>query len=120
MGAEQASVETSMEARIARLESDVVHLRTDVADIKVDVRSLRDKMDSMQTKLLDKFDGVNAKVDGVEQRLDVKIGDFRSQLDAKLDKLADSLTKAQIRSFGLYAALTAAMLGTMARGFGWI
>jgi hypothetical protein len=99
-------------------------------------------MDSMQTKLLDKFDGVNAKVDGVEQRLDAKIDgvkqqldakiddfklqldtkidDVKSQLDAKLDKLGDSLTKVELRSYGVYAALAAAMLGTMARGFGWI
>jgi outer membrane murein-binding lipoprotein Lpp len=36
----------SVEARIARLESDVSHLRTDVADIKTDLRSLRDRMDA--------------------------------------------------------------------------
>ena len=36
----------SVEARIARLESDVSHLGTDVADIKTDLRSLRDRMDA--------------------------------------------------------------------------
>ena len=37
LAAGPASMETPMEARIARLEADVAHLRTDVADIKVDV-----------------------------------------------------------------------------------
>jgi len=102
MATEEALAETSMEARIARLESDVAHLCTDVADIKVDVRSLRDKMDAMYTKLAE-------KIEGSEKRL-----------DAKIDKLADFLSRAELRTFGLYAALAVAMFGTMARGFGWI
>lgn len=36
----------SMEARIARLESDVANIRTGVADIKTELRSLRDKIDA--------------------------------------------------------------------------
>jgi hypothetical protein len=87
-----------MEARIARLESDVAHLRADVADIKVDVRSLRDKMDAMT----ERFDG---KFEVLRQ----SIGETK-----------DSITAANLRAFGLYIALAAAMLGTMARGFGWI
>jgi outer membrane murein-binding lipoprotein Lpp len=51
MGAESASADIPMEARIARLESDVAHLRTDVADIKLDVRSLRDKVDSLKDSI---------------------------------------------------------------------
>jgi outer membrane murein-binding lipoprotein Lpp len=87
-----------MEARIARLESDVAHVRTDVADIKVDVRSLRDKMDTMAERFDKKFDALRAEVAGVK----------------------DSIATANLRAFGLYIALAAAMFGTMARGFGWI
>jgi hypothetical protein len=91
MGAGPASAETSMEARIARLESDVGHIRTDVADIKIDVRSLRDK------------------IDGVEKRL-----------DGKIDRLQHSISDAKVWALGLYITLAAATFATMARGFGWI
>jgi septal ring factor EnvC (AmiA/AmiB activator) len=47
MAAGPATAESSMEARIARLESDVGHLRSDVTEIKVDVRSLRDRIDGV-------------------------------------------------------------------------
>jgi hypothetical protein len=91
MAAGPASAESSMEARIARLESDVAHLRTDVADIKVDVRSLRDRMDTLGT-----------------------------QLNTKIDGLKDSLATTTVWALLLFIALAGAMLGTMARGFGWI
>jgi hypothetical protein len=49
------------------------------------------------------------------------------RFDAKLDALKDSIgaTKdsigtAKVWALVLYIALTAAMFGTMARGFGWI
>jgi hypothetical protein len=80
-----------MEARIARLESDVSHLRSDVADIKTDVRALRDKMDDQYVRL-----------------------------DAKIDGLKASISTTQAWAIALYVALAAGMLGTMARGFGWI
>ena len=91
MGAEQVPAETSMEARMARVESDVAHLRTDVADIRIDVRSLRDKIDALG-----------------------------AQLNAKIDGLKASLAAAKVWALLLYVALAAAMLGTMARGFGWL
>ena len=91
-----------MEARIARLESDVAHLRSDVADIKLDVRTLRDKLDALGAQL-------NAKIDGVAR-----------DLGAKIESLKDSIAAAKIWALVLYVALAAAMLGTMARGFGWI
>jgi hypothetical protein len=80
-----------MEARIARLESDVGHLRSDVVEVKVDMRALRDKLDSV----------------GV-------------QLNTKIDDVRDSLARATTWAVMLYVALATAMLGTMARGFGWL
>src|SRR5215831_10128491 len=45
LAAEPAPLESStMEARIARIESDVAHMRTDIADIKIDMRLMRDKL----------------------------------------------------------------------------
>lgn len=120
-----------MEARIARLESDVAHVCTNVADIKVDLRSLRDKTDTMYVTLVEKIDSVAARLEGkIESdcvRLDSKIDSASDRLtsrmdalDGKLDRLKDSLASAKIWALVLYIAFGAAMLGTMARGFGWI
>ena len=91
-----------MEARIARIESDIAHLRTDVADIKVDMRSLRDKMDD------------------IAKRFDSKLDALRYELRNSIAETKDRISAATNRAFVLYIALAAAMLGTMARGFGWI
>jgi uncharacterized coiled-coil protein SlyX len=80
-----------VEARIARLESDVAHIRRDVDDLKKDVRSLRDRTDA-------RFDALNEKI----------------------DKLRDSLASAKVWALTLYIALAGALVGTLARGFGWI
>ena len=80
-----------MEARIARLESDMAHVRSDVAELKTDVRSLRDRMDF-------KLDAVNARI----------------------DKLVDSLASAKLWALVLYIALAGGLFGTLARGFGWL
>jgi hypothetical protein len=47
LAAGPVQMETIVEARIARLESDVAHMRTDIADIKVDLRAVRDKLGTM-------------------------------------------------------------------------
>jgi hypothetical protein len=49
---------------------------------------------------------------------DIKI-DVRS-LREKLDDVKDSIAKAQVWALILYIALAAGLLGTLARGFGWI
>jgi predicted nucleic acid-binding Zn-ribbon protein len=103
------AAETTMEARIARIESDVAHLREDVSDIKQDVRALRDKLDGAEIRL-------DSKIGGAEQRLGGKI----EHLGTRFDVLKDSLHSAKIWALALYVALAATMLGTMARGFGWI
>ena len=95
-----------MEARIARIESDVAHLQTDVGDIKVDLRALRDKVDGMDTRLTDKIDAQGVRLTDRIDALDVR--------------LTESITSARNWGIGLYIALSGAMLGTMARGFGWI
>ena len=66
------------------------------------VRTLRDKLDTVASQL-------NAKIDGVA-----------SQLTTKIDSVKDSLAAAKIWALVLYIALAATMLGTMARGFGWL
>ena len=87
-----------MEARIARIESDVAHLRTDVADIKVDLRSLRDKVDLVDARFSEKIEKQNEKLAGLES----------------------SISSAKISMLLLLIGYGTAILGAMARGFGWI
>ena len=42
------------------------------------------------------------------------------RLDDKLNQLKDSIASAKIWALVLYIAFAAGMLGTMARGFGWV
>ena len=115
-----ASMETPMEARIARIEADGAHLRTDVSDIKVDLRTLRDKMDTR----MDRFE---VKLDSLRDTMlsgDAALRDAMLSGDAALRDgivaLKDEITAAKVWALLLYVALAAGMLGTMARGFGWI
>jgi septal ring factor EnvC (AmiA/AmiB activator) len=105
LATEPASKEAPMEARIARLESDVAHLREDVADVKKDVRDLRDKLDALRDRMDEKFEAVS------------------STLAAMKDSIAGvrvDIAATKVWALLLYFAFAAAMLGTMARGFGWL
>lgn len=112
--------ESSMEARIAHLESDVTHLLSDMAEIKADVRSLRDRVDLGNVKAMERTDAaanrLDDKIDKVASDTDAKF----QRLNSKIDQLGRSLAKAQIWAVLLYVALAGGMLGTMARGFGWL
>ena len=87
-----------MEARIARIESDVAHLRTDVADIKIDLRGLRDKVDLMGAKLSENSE---------------TLVETKASLESSIDS-------AKIWVLLLLVGYGTAILGAMARGFGWI
>ena len=87
-----------MVARIARKESDVAHLRTDVADIKIDLRSLRDKDDLMGAKLSERID----------------------KLAEEMGSLETSIASVKVWMLLLLIGWGTAILGAMARGFGWI
>ena len=120
-----------MEARIARLESDVANLRTNMADMTINVRSLGDKMDDMNARFDTKFDATKHSIDDVTEKLsEVKDGLTASisevrvsvaLLEARLiATFENDLAKVAAWGLTLYIALTGAMLGAMARGFGWI
>lgn len=91
-----------IETRVAKLESDVSHLRADVSEIKADLRT--------------GFARIDARIDQTNTRID----QLDAKFDTKLDKLTHLVWRAQLWALLLYIALAASMLGTMARGFGWI
>ena len=97
-----ATPEAGMKARIARLESDVAHIRTDMSDVKTDIRGLRDKMDDMNAAL-------SAQISGL-----------KDSTAEQISGLKDSIAAAKLWALLLYVALTGALFGTLARGFGWL
>ncbi len=109
-----------MEARVARLESDVAHIRGDVAELKTDVRSLRDRMDVRFDTLGARLDAMNRTIDARFIALETKFDGKHEATAARLDNLAESLASAKVWALLLYIALAGALLGTLARGFGWL
>lgn len=91
---------------------------------------LGDRMYCRAARLEAKFDDrsiqVDSGIDGVQNRLDAKIDGVETRLgavdrlDAKIETVKDSLASAKVWALALYIALAASMLGTMARGFGWL
>jgi hypothetical protein len=63
-------------------------------------------------------DVAHMRTDIAEIKVDLR--GVRDKLDSRFDGLKDELVRAQIRMFLLYIAFAGAMLGVMARGFGWI
>jgi hypothetical protein len=49
----------TMEARLAKLESDVGHIRTDIGDMKIDIREMRGSIDVLKETV------ASAKIGGV-------------------------------------------------------
>lgn len=94
--------EPPVEERIARLEANVEYIQRDVSDIKIDLREMRREF----------------KQDFL--RMDEKFEKMFCGLDGKFDGLKDSLASAKLWALGLYIALAAAMLGSMATGFLWL
>ena len=92
------SPEMPMEARIARIESDVAHLRADVGDIKIELRGLRDKTDKLSEKT---------------EKLAVGLIEMKASLES-------SIASAKIWVLLILIGYGTAILGAMARGFGWI
>jgi hypothetical protein len=78
----------------------------------------------MGTQLNAKIDGVgtqlNAKVAVTSDQLNTKIDGVGNQLNNKIETVKDAIASAKVWALTLYAALAAAMLGTLARGFGWV
>lgn len=97
--------ESSMEARIASLETHTEHIQSYVQDLRQDMRGLRQEMKELSTKFDTKWDEINKK-------FDTKFGEVHEALESmRLGRVWD-------RVWMLLAM--GALLGVMARGFKWI
>jgi hypothetical protein len=74
---------------------------------------------------------LNARIDGtaaqLTTRIDSAVAPLRERIDllaaqtnARFDVVNQSIATAQLRGLVLLITLAAGMLGTMARGFGWL
>lgn len=75
----------TMEARIARIESDVSHIRSDVANLQLDVRDLRNEMKAANDSITEIKSGL------AEAR--VGIATVGARIDAKVNALESRLIK---------------------------
>jgi hypothetical protein len=77
------------------------------------VSQLDDKMSASIASLEEKMDGRFATV---REEADARF----SALNGKYESLNDRIASIQLWALLLYGALAATLLGTMARGFGWM
>ena len=63
-------------------------------------------------------DVAHIRSDLADVKADVR--SMRDKLEAKIDRLAESLAAAKIWALLLYVALAGGLFGTLARGFGWL
>ena len=86
MAAVVKMTETTLDARVARLESDVSFIRTDVADIKAGLNQMRDKMD-------DGFKEVRSQIAALRKETHAEFGSVRGEIaDPRKEMQNDSNT----------------------------
>jgi peptidoglycan hydrolase CwlO-like protein len=103
--ARKIEVEVSVEARIARLESDTAHIQSDVHDIRQDMKGLRQEM----KELVEKVDITRKEI---EAKFDAKFGE--------LQKAIESINVGRAWDRVWLLTSMGALLVVMARGFKWI
>jgi phage shock protein A len=96
------TMETTVEERIASLESHVQHIQADVTEVKASIQRLDQKIDAVDQRL-------SAKIDTVKD----SVAEFRLATEKSFSRLS-------LWALMLYIALAVALLGVMAKGFGWI
>ncbi len=95
------------------VQKDVTDIKLQLSEVKGEVKRLDDKIDSFGKRLDD-------KIDGLGKRLDDKIDSFGKRLDDKIDGLGKRLENQEFVSRGILVALIVAILGGLAKLFGWV
>lgn len=104
-----AMADQPLESRVARLEADVANIRSDIAEMKIDIREVRKQIGELQQ-------GIQRGISDLRDQTQ-KLG---ASEDLKLAALDHKLTRG-LASNGIWTLLQgAALLGVMARGFGWL
>jgi septation ring formation regulator EzrA len=103
--ARKIEAEDSMEARIARLESDTAHIQSDVHDLRQDMKGLRPEIKEIR-------DRIETTRRELIEKIDTKFGE--------LQKAIESINKGRIWDRVWILLSMGTLLGVMARGFKWI
>lgn len=98
-----------LDTRVTRLESDVAHIRSDVADIKIDLRQMRGEISNLASKTQDGFTAIRAEIQASSAAGRADLAALRREINRRGWAFAT-----------LMISLCVAMLGVMARGFGWL
>ena len=119
--------DTSMEARVARLEEKTDHIQSDVAEIKADLRKMDAKFDgkidelkkdvsALRVEMKDSFAKVQGEMKDSFARLQGEMKDSFSALQGQIGKI--NVGRALDKVWMLL--MLGAILGVMAHGFKWI
>jgi uncharacterized protein YydD (DUF2326 family) len=130
--------ETSMEARVARLEEKTDHIQSDVAEIKADLRKMDAKFDgkidelkkdvsALRVEMKDSFTKVQGEMKDSFAKIQGEMKDSFAKLQGEM-KDSFSALQGQIGKINVGRALDkvwmllmlGAILGVMAHGFKWI
>ena len=95
------------------IQKDVTDLKLELTEVKSDIKRLDDKIDSLEKRLDD-------KIDSLEKRLDERIDSLEKRLDDKIDGLSKRMENQEFVSRGILVALIVAILGGLAKLFGWV
>lgn len=112
---------TTLDGKISALDQKMDH-KVSQLDEKLSTRisSLEEKMDGRFVAVDERFVTLEAKMDDrfatVREEADARF----SVLNGKHESLNDRIASIQLWALLLYGALAATLLGTMARGFGWL
>jgi len=102
MAAAAVTADQALESRVARLESDVAHIRADIAEMKVDIR------------------GLNTRLPAEIAALRTEAHELGTSVRAEIARLDRDLTRGLASNRIWMLLQSAALLGVMARGFGWL
>jgi predicted nucleic acid-binding Zn-ribbon protein len=134
----QFTPETSVEERLARLETHLEHIQTDIADTKIDIRRLNDKVDGLEQRLLGKMDGLDQKlsrkiesldqktsekIEGLDRKLLGKVDSLDQKMSGKIDMLVQAVGDLKVGRMTdrvWWLLMSAAQLGVLAKAFKWI
>jgi chromosome segregation ATPase len=121
--ARKIEAEDSMEARIARLESDTAHIQSDVQDIRQDMKGLREetrqlneKIETTRRELIENIDTTREKL---EAKLEAKFGEVGTKF-GELQKAIESINIGRVWDRVWLLLSMGTLLAVMARGFKWI
>lgn len=136
---------THVDVRNGKLQSDVEFLKRDVSDIKADIRAMRydisatkEAVSSLELRMKDSFAAASKENDArfaeMNQRTDARFATLIEKMDARFtlerQRTDDSFSKVHEAIASLRVGrmadrasallMAGAILGVMARGFGWL